>query len=175
MKYIVNLALIIVVSLITSLPLTDASTEFSCIDVNEIPQSECTALVALYDSTGGSRWKNNTNWLVTDTPSDWFGVTVNSGHVTSLLVSFNQLNGSIPPDLGNLTYMDGLALGGNQLSGNIPPELGYLTNLHYLNLSFNQLSGNIPPELWNLTNMMYLDLEVNQLSGGIPPEVGNLI
>ena len=39
----------------------------------------------------------------------------------------------------------------NQLSGAIPPELGNLANLTVLGLSFNQLSGAIPSELGNLS------------------------
>ena len=86
----------------------------------------------------------------------------------------NQLSGSIPPELGNLTNLQYLDLYCNQLSGSIPPELGNLANLQDLYLYSNQLSGSIPPELGNLANLQYLDLYVNQLSGSIPPELGNL-
>ena len=33
----------------------------SCADVTEIPQSECEALVALYNSTDGDNWYTNTD------------------------------------------------------------------------------------------------------------------
>ena len=49
--------------------------EFLCVDV-QIQEPDCEALVALYNSTNGPAWINNTNWLVTLTPSDWYGVTV---------------------------------------------------------------------------------------------------
>ena len=61
----------------------DTPTEF-CDGVTEIPVSECQALEALYYSTGGDGWTNKTNWLVTNTPSNWVGVYVTSGHVTSI-------------------------------------------------------------------------------------------
>ena len=60
---------------------------------------------------------------------------------------------------------DTLNLSNNQLTGSIPPEIGNLTNLTYLRLDDNQLTGPIPPEIGNLTNMTYLNLESNQLTG----------
>ena len=45
------------------------------------------------------------------------------------------------------TYLD---LGYNQLTGSIPSEIGNLTNLTHLVLSLNQLTGEIPPEVCDL-------------------------
>ncbi len=86
----------------------------------------------------------------------------------------NQLSGSIPPEIGNLTVLTGLYLWGNQLSGSILPEIGNLTALTVLSLSKNQLSGAIPSEIGNLTALTELSLWGNQLTGSIPPEIGNL-
>jgi len=63
----------------------------------------------------------------------------------------------------------------NQLTGSIPSEIGNLTNLTELVLAVNQLSGEIPESVGNLTNLISLDLRENQLSGEIPPEVCDLI
>ena len=86
----------------------------------------------------------------------------------------NNLSGSIPAELGNLTNLAGLALENNSLSGNIPSELGNLTNLNNLTLDNNSLTGSIPAELGNLTNLLYLMLNSNSLAGSIPSELGNL-
>ena len=67
-----------------------------------------------------------------------------------------------------------LNLGGNELTGSIPSEIGNLTNLTYLNLTTNQLTGSIPSEIGNLTNLTSLNLSNNQLIGSILPEIGNL-
>ena len=125
----------------------------NCADVTGIPQSECNALVALYNSTDGGNWTHNQNWLQTDTPCSWYGVTCSSGTVTDLGLGENQLSGSIPAELGklsNLTYLD---LSTNQLSGSIPSELGSLTNLTYLSLPHNQLSGSLPVSLKNIGSL----------------------
>jgi len=149
-----------------------------------IPAAERAALIALYNATNGDRWENNSRWKGINIEADgfseigsegtWFGITVSDDHVTNILLDDNDLNGSIPPELGNLTNLEYLILRINQLSGSIPPELGNLTNLYYLSLRSNQLSGSIPTELGNLSNLEYLYLYENLLSGSIPPELGKL-
>ncbi len=146
----------------------------ACVGVTEIPQVECGALEALYNSTNGVGWVDNSGWLTTNTPCNWYGVVCNGGHVIRLYLQNNQLSGVIPPELGSLSNLDWLSLGTNQLSGVIPPELGNLSNLQSFGLGENQLSGVIPPELGSLSSLQSLWLETNQLSGPIPPELGNL-
>lgn len=67
-----------------------------------IPDTECQALYALYNSTGGDGWIDNTNWLSTTVPvDDWYGISVYAGHVGSIVLRYNSLYGVIPPELGN--------------------------------------------------------------------------
>jgi hypothetical protein len=86
----------------------------------------------------------------------------------------NDLTGSIPTELGNLSNLTVLDLHGNELTGSIPSELGNLSNLTTLYLSINSLTGSIPPELGNLSNLKYLYMDSNQLCGEIPVELKNL-
>ena len=134
------------------------------------------ALVALYDATAGDDWRNKTKWKSIDPLGDWRGVTTNAaGRVTGLDLNLNSLNGSIPADLGDLTYLDTLNLAQNTLSGLIPADLGYLTYLQTLNLGYNSgLTGSIPADLGNLTNLTTLNLRNNDLSGPIPAALGGL-
>ncbi len=99
---------------------------FDCSAVSEIPLTECQALVALYNSTNGANWNNKGGWLATNTPCSWYGVACTAGHVTNLSLSYNQLSGSIPPQLGNLANLQELFLDHNPLSGALPYSL---TNL----------------------------------------------
>ena len=137
------------------------------------PATDRDVLVAFYNAAGGRSWGNN--WMSDRPIGEWQGVTTNTeGRVTYLDLSFNQLSGGIPPELGKLDGLKSLDLSGNQLNGEIPPELGNLANLQSLKLSGNQLNGEIPPELGNLANLEQMHLLANRLSGEIPPELGNL-
>ncbi len=141
----------------------------------QVPQIERDALIALYNSTNGATWSNSTDWLgAAGTECDWYGVFCSGGQVLWLYLNSNQLSGSIPPDLGDLSGLQDLRLGSNQIGGSIPPELENLTSLQNLSLGRNQLTGSIPPDLGNLLNLRYMYLNNNQLTGSIPPELGDL-
>ena len=80
-------------------------------------ESDKAALIALYHSTNGARWKKNSGWL-TDAPiSTWHGVTVELERVVTLDLSQNNLQGAIPSELGRLVYLGQLYLDANRLTG----------------------------------------------------------
>jgi Leucine-rich repeat (LRR) protein len=114
---------------------------FDCAAVTEIPQSECEALVAFYISTDGDNWINHSGWLEMDQ---------------------NISNGSLPPELADLTELKVLWLTSNGLAGEIPAEIGDLSHLLSLNLNGSLFSGPIPTTLGNLTNLEGLFLYYNQ-------------
>jgi hypothetical protein len=147
---------------------------FDCAAVTQIPQSECEALVALFESTNGPGWTNRTNWLETVTPCSWHGVGCSGGSVTGLILADNQLTGPIPTTFGSLSNLITISLLRNQLTGSIPAELGNLSNLTSLGLDANQLTGSIPAELGLLSNLQTIAVSANQLTGVIPSELGNL-
>ena len=151
-----------------------------------IPTIEREALIALYNSTDGDNWTDNSGWkeppldidgfAMRGTENTWHGITCDAGntHVQRINLNSNQLAGTLPAELGNLVNLEYLVLNDNQLTGNIPPELGNLAALQCLYLFSNQLTGNIPPELGSPVNMRYLMLDSNQLTGNIPFELGSL-
>jgi Leucine-rich repeat (LRR) protein len=140
----------------------------------QVLEQDSLALVALYDSTDGENWNSNENWLSDSLVGTWSGITVLGGRVTEISLSHNNLQGTIPDGISNLTGLTYLDLMSNQLSGSIPSGLGDLTNLLWLSLDENQLDGTIPSQLGQLTNLFWLSLRANQLSGSIPPQLGNL-
>ena len=148
---------------------------FDCSTVTDVSQIECEALVALYGSTNGAGWTNNTNWLQSTTVSNWFGIYVlDDSGVTELDLDDNQLTGTLPAELGNLSNLEYLGLYDNQLTGSIPSTLGNLSYLGFLDLRYNQLTGSIPSTLGNLSYLVGLDLGHNQLTGSIPTSLGDL-
>ena len=136
--------------------------------------SDRAALIALYNSAGGSGWTASDGWDSARTLDTWHGVTVTGGRVVGLALAGNNLSGTVPASLSTLTKLTSLDLSYNGLSGAIPPGLRGLSQLTTLDLSANGLSGAIPPELGDLSSLDELYLHDNALSGAIPPELGNL-
>ncbi|KAL7193789.1 hypothetical protein ACSBR2_025422 [Camellia fascicularis] len=64
--------------------------------------------------------------------------------LSSLNLSRNSFEGTIPQFFGDLIALESIDLSYNNLSGSIPKSLEKLRYLSYLNLSFNKLSGEIP-------------------------------
>eukprot|EP00258_Populus_trichocarpa_P027643 XP_024443662.1 probable LRR receptor-like serine/threonine-protein kinase At1g53430 isoform X3 [Populus trichocarpa] len=98
----------------------------------------------------------------------------NLSSLTRLDLSTNFLNGYIPSSLGNLSSLQYLRLSRNFLNDFIPSSLGNLSSLEYLSLSYNKLFGQIPKELGNLSNLLSMYLDFNELTGQLPPELGRL-
>jgi hypothetical protein len=139
----------------------------------QVTEGDSLALVELYDSTDGDNWDDNTNWN-SGPVGTWYGVTVGSTRVIQLALADNNLVGSIPSSIGNLSSLEYLYLDNNQITGSIPPEIGNLSSLVSLHLDNNQITGSIPPEIGNLSSLIILYLYNNQITGSIPPEIGNL-
>lgn len=153
-----------------------ASIPSNTISFNSFAQrnQDSLALVVLYNSLGGPNWTDNTNWLSSEPISRWDGITITNNRVSSIFLASNNLTGSIPQQIGDLTNLKFLDLSYNQITGSIPSEIGNLTNLIRLILYNNQLTGIIPVEICNLTKLTNLELYNNQLSGPIPQRIGNM-
>ncbi|KAL6651512.1 hypothetical protein ACP70R_010437 [Stipagrostis hirtigluma subsp. patula] len=81
-------------------------------------------------------------------------------------LSDNQLSGSIPASLSELSHLEYLDLSGNILQN--MTAFRNLKNLRKVHLSGNQLRGSIPASLFELPRLEHLDLSGNLLQGHIP-------
>ncbi|KAM7252484.1 hypothetical protein ACFE04_024367 [Oxalis oulophora] len=122
-------------------------------------------------------------------------------HVTSIFLKKLNLNGEIPDEFANLTYLQEIdftrnylngtiptsltklplvgqqsdrQMLGNRLSGLIPKELGSISTLESINLEDNLLTGTLPQSLGNLSRMRRLFLSSNNFTGQIPESFGKL-
>lgn len=130
------------------------------------------SLLCLYSRTIPSRWTNSTNWGSEISLSRWHGVQVDiAGHVISINLNNNKLEGTLPDDVPHLRYLQHLqelALSSNLIHGSIGSFIRHLSSLTSLNLSWNKIEGEIPIEFSNLKQLVVLRLDNNQMTGEIP-------
>jgi Leucine-rich repeat (LRR) protein len=131
-------------------------------------QQDSLALVDLYNSTGGQQWSVKTNWLSAVPLTSWYGITIRNNRVAEINLTSNNLRGSLPSSLSNLSQLTVLALGDNHISSQFPASLSTLVNLQELYLRSNQLTGTIPSFVNGLTSLRILELEDNTFTGAIP-------
>ncbi|GLJ27447.1 hypothetical protein SUGI_0538760 [Cryptomeria japonica] len=97
-----------------------------------------------------------------------------SSKISIFMMDHNQIEGSIPDEISNLTKLDTLDLGANSFNGTIPSTLGGLPSLQRLYMYGNNLHGTIPKSLGQAKNLGLLHLSDNMLSGEIPGDLGIL-
>lgn len=136
-------------------------------------QKDSLALVKLFHSTGGPNWTNKNNWLSKNKLSTWHGITMIGNRVVTINLYNNNLEGTIPPEIGDLTEVVELSLGQSKLTGTIPPSIGNLKKLNVLQLRTSQLSGPIPEEIGQCTELGQIYLQENKLTGGFPASLVN--
>ncbi len=170
---------------------TTQETQAQCSGVSE---SDSLELVAFYHATGGDNWDINSGWLVKPVKR-WYGITLTSDgchvekiyfwnrnlageltdlqlpYLTSLSLSKNEINGSIP-DFTNLPNLTTLNLDRNNFTGMIT-DFSNLPNLESLNLNGNRFLNNIT-DFSNLPNLINLDLGSNNFSYNSIPDFSNL-
>ncbi|EEC77074.1 hypothetical protein OsI_15472 [Oryza sativa Indica Group] len=99
----------------------------------------------------------------------------NCTSLTVLALAYNNLQGSLPDSVGNLSInLQHLILVGNNISGTVPPSIGNFPNLIRLSLSSNSFCGEIGEWIGNLKNLQGLFLRENNFIGPITPSIGNL-
>ncbi|XP_024163846.2 LRR receptor-like serine/threonine-protein kinase FLS2 [Rosa chinensis] len=85
----------------------------------------------------------------------------------------NNLSGTLPEDMYNITTLEQISLPLNSLYGVLRDGILNLTNLAIHDLHFNQFSGVLPLHFGKLSKLKLLLLHFNNLKGSLPPSLMN--
>ncbi|KAJ8546552.1 hypothetical protein K7X08_032626 [Anisodus acutangulus] len=137
--------------------------------------SEGLALLGLRSRLDSDPYGVLANWNADHCdPCMWSGAQCLAGKVQMLDLHGHSLEGTLAPELGNLTHLRSIVLSENKFFGAIPKEFGQLRRLEVLDLTDNSLSGRIPAEIGELHSLRSLLISNNNLEGSIPLEFGKL-
>uniref|UniRef100_J3N820 non-specific serine/threonine protein kinase n=1 Tax=Oryza brachyantha TaxID=4533 RepID=J3N820_ORYBR len=105
---------------------------------------------------------------------DFFAALSNCSQLRRLIIEMNSFSGTIPEGLlANLSpNLESLYAGSNNLTGSIPATISNLSSLSTLILHDNQISGTIPASIVSMENLELLDLSINSMFGSIPTQIG---
>ena len=138
----------------------------------QVIEQDSLALVALYNATNGVNWVFNNHWLMETWPvSYWAGVEIENGRVVELNLHSNNLEGSIPTEIGDLDSLSVLDISNNMINS-IPASIGNLKTLETLDMSVCSINS-LPPEIGGLSDLKYFDIHNTQIAT-LPEEIGNL-
>jgi hypothetical protein len=132
-------------------------------------------LATIYFATRGGTWVNSKIFLNHKDECDWNlpGEEVNgaqcdeSGFVDRLTLRNDNLDGTLPRDIGLLTHLTHVDLSGNKIQGELPSSLGNLGMLTHLDLSINLVSGIASGTTPKWTSLQTLKLGKKRLYTGI--------
>ncbi|XP_024195939.1 putative receptor-like protein kinase At3g47110 [Rosa chinensis] len=101
----------------------------------------------------------------------WIGTR----RVVTLNLQAQKLAGSVPPSIGNLTYLTGINLINNNFYSAVPQEMGSLLRLQYLNMSQISFGGTILTNISRCTQLTMIDVFSNKLIRPIPDQLSLLL
>ncbi|XP_015759255.1 PREDICTED: putative leucine-rich repeat-containing protein DDB_G0281931 [Acropora digitifera] len=153
-------------------------------DTSFTPEQEREVLLSIYARTNGRRWFRSGGWndsTVGASHCSWYGVTChpNTSYVKTIVLAYNNLNGSLPSNIWKIRNLFSLCVPGNpDLYGNIKDLLfGNMSNLLTVSLMGSSMAGNIPNEFTKLTNLQNFIgclMKGSGFSGDLPDDIGNM-
>ncbi|XVF68974.1 hypothetical protein PTKIN_Ptkin11bG0044100 [Pterospermum kingtungense] len=155
--------------------------------------SDREALLAIKSQINHDPLGVTSSWNNSVALCQWQGLTCGRRHqrVTKLDLSHQQLDGTLSPHVGNLSFLRFINLEDNNFYGVIPSEIGRLSRLErttllgisrrsfgnllklqILYISYNNLTGQLPASLGNISTLQVISFEENNLQGRLPATLG---
>lgn len=136
-----------------------------------LPDAEFEILKQLPTLTGGENWRNK--WVFAENKADCempYGVTVSKGHIVSIMLSNNNLQGELPYVVFSLPYLNTLDISNNSLISELAaygkdqrPVATVCDSLRTLNISGNQFTGDLACVMAYAPNLTSLNASYNKI------------
>ena len=136
-----------------------------------LPDAEFEILKQLPCLTGGENWRNK--WVFAENKADCempYGVTVSKGHIVSIMLGSNNLQGELPYVVFSLPYLNTLDISNNSLIGELAaygkdqrPVATVCDSLRTLNISGNQFTGDLACVMAYAPNLTSLNASYNKI------------
>ena len=136
-----------------------------------LPDAEWEILKQIPALTGGDNWTNK--WVFAENKADCempYGVTISNGHIVSISLSGNNLQGELPYVAFSLPYLNALDLSNNRLDSELVisgkeqlPATAVCDSLRTLNISGNQLTGDLACVMAYAPNLTTLHASYNRI------------
>ncbi|KAL9987501.1 hypothetical protein ACROYT_G001822 [Oculina patagonica] len=173
-------------------------------DTSFTPEQEREVLLDIYTSTNGQQWYERDGWNSSTSHCSWYGITChNNSYIKTIVLAYNNLDGSLPSNLwkirnlmslctpgnprlqgrigdflfGNMSKLLTVDFNGASIAGDIPNEIVQLRNLQNFlgnNMDGEGFTGRLPEDIGNMTELRFLSLAGNNLSGQIPRSISRL-
>ncbi|XP_027152042.1 receptor-like protein 12 [Coffea eugenioides] len=162
------------VAMVASLATASSSTT-NVVALNNTSDHDLDALLAFKAAISDPQNILQINWSTSTSVCNWIGITCNRRHrrVAAIQLPKMGLVGTIPPQLGNLSFLVWLDLENNSFHGNLPTQMVHLRRLKHINLAFNSFDGEFPSWLGALSRLRYLSFRNNIISGSLPTTLSN--
>jgi hypothetical protein len=107
-------------------------------------------------------------WLSPSSECTWGGLACNLNmNIERVQFQRNDVRGTLPSELIQLSQLRFLILEEGILTGTIPSLLGNIVTLEEIDLNYNLMQGPLPESLFSLSNLSQLDLNDNEFTGTI--------
>ena len=132
-------------------------------------------LAVLYLSMKGAELPGENFAVTGENECTWRGVGCDNNFIVNQLgLGKENLTGTLPSEIGQLTNLFRLSIHSNSLTGQLPGGLWSLNSLLFLDMSKNQFTGSLPPNISSLSQLKSLLLDDNLFHGSLPEEIGDL-
>ncbi|KAJ7382422.1 hypothetical protein OS493_035071 [Desmophyllum pertusum] len=150
-------------------------------DKSFTPEQEREVLLDIYTSTNGQQWYESSGWNSSTSHCSWYGITChNNTYIKTIVLPYNNLDGSLPSNLWKIRNLFSLCMPGNpSLRGRIGDFLfGNMSQLLTLVFSTSSVAGDIPPDIVNMRSLQRFlgsPMDGEGFSGRLPEDLGNMI